>query len=194
MKSSSAVVACWFACFVVGCSSSGGKSVTLSDAQLRAHPSVVAYLQARGTPDSTNRPLTIRNDGRTEAELSHYLEALRLEYATTQANLANAETIADESMKNRPYRRQFVEMSPNGEWQVRTDESPLPRRYSPTHPLADETGFVLLTNVDTTSEQLELRRISDDYEMVRGVLMRLKPNRAIEPINAPESAQASLPR
>jgi flagellar basal-body rod protein FlgC len=170
----------------MGCSSSGGKSVALRDEQLRAYPNVAAYLQVRGTlpTDSTNRVLTIRKGGQTAGELSCYLDALRLQYATVQANIANADTLADESMNNRPYRRQFAVMRADGGFEVRLDETPLPRLYLPTHPLADKTGFVLMTNVDMATEQVELRRVVDDYEMVRSTLMRLEPGRTIGPLDA----------
>jgi flagellar basal body rod protein FlgC len=181
---STACTTCFFACLIAGCSSwHAGKSVSLSVEELRAHPRLAAFLQAQGTlPRNSTSAITIYNDDQTASKLSGYLDGLRLEYATINANIANAETIADEFMKNRPYRRRFVEMRSNGTFEILVDSSPLPRQYIPTHPLADKAGFVLLTNVDTAYERLDLRRVSDDYEMVRAMLMRIDPNQATRTI------------
>lgn len=89
-------------------------------------------------------------------------------------NIANADSILGENGQE-PYRRQmvFLEASPKtdgGVAQVRLDRvredfnTPFKRQYEPSHPLADEEGFIRKPNVDTTMESADLREAARSYE------------------------------
>jgi flagellar basal-body rod protein FlgC len=44
------------------------------------------------------------------------------------------------------------------------DPTPLPRRYDPGHPAADETGYVLESNVNALIEMTDMREAERSYE------------------------------
>lgn len=89
-------------------------------------------------------------------------------------NIANADSIIGENGFE-PYRRQmvFLQASPkagNGMAEVRLDRiredfnTPFKREYDPSHPLADEQGFIRKPNVDTTMESADLKEAARSYE------------------------------
>ena len=88
-------------------------------------------------------------------------------------NLANANSTAA-SPGDLPYRRKVIlfenvldqEM---GAEKVRVkkvdvDRSDFPRRYDPGHPSADADGYVLLPNVNTLNESMDMREAQRSYE------------------------------
>ena len=89
-------------------------------------------------------------------------------------NIANADSILGENGQD-PYRRQmvFLESVGNAETGVnqvklgRVEQdfnTPLKREYNPSHPLADEQGFIRKPNVDTTMESADMREAARSYE------------------------------
>ena len=89
-------------------------------------------------------------------------------------NIANADSIISENGQD-PYRRQmvFLESSAKGRDGVaevklaRIQEdfnTPFKREYEPSHPLADEQGFIRKPNVNTTMESADLREAARSYE------------------------------
>ncbi|MDX2237872.1 MAG: flagellar basal body rod protein FlgC [Hyphomonadaceae bacterium] len=87
-------------------------------------------------------------------------------------NVANANSIGD-NPNAEPYRRQIpvfqaTELE-SGAKGVRVtgaiaDRTEFRREYNPSHPAADETGYVRLPNVDTLVEMMDLRDASRAYE------------------------------
>ncbi|WP_029014505.1 flagellar basal body rod protein FlgC [Niveispirillum irakense] len=88
-------------------------------------------------------------------------------------NLANANSTAA-SPGDLPYRRKVIlfenvldqEM---GTEKVRVkkvdvDRSDFPRRYDPGHPSADADGYVLMPNVSTLNESMDMREAQRSYE------------------------------
>ena len=81
-------------------------------------------------------------------------------------NIANADTPG--------YRRKLVTFEeavrfgrPSGEVEaskVRLDQGELPRLYDPSHPLADEDGYYLGSNVDLVIEIADSREAGRSYE------------------------------
>lgn len=102
------------------------------------------------------------------------LMAQRTRLDTIAANIANATTTRDASGKVNPYRRRFVVFAPGQPndpakpgvrvADVRTDASPLPRRYDPGHADADAEGYVAYPNVDLSIEYVNALEASRAYE------------------------------
>lgn len=92
-------------------------------------------------------------------------------------NIANAKTTVTET--GEPYRRKQVVLQERplsfGDelkkasggvriTQVVENQSGFRSVYDPTHPQADENGYVLYPNVDTTEEMIDLMAASNAYE------------------------------
>lgn len=58
--------------------------------------------------------------------------------------------------------------------QVIEDETPAEPVYDPTHPLADEWGYVYESNVDIAAEQIDIKEASNMYEANLSVLEVIK--------------------
>jgi len=114
------------------------------------------------------------------------LTAQRLRMAVIAENIANAETTRTED--GEPYRRKRVIMEPrNSEFaemlarraggeergsvtggvrvtEIAEDESPFKLKYDPTHPDANEDGYVELPNVDITQEMVDMISAYRSYQ------------------------------
>lgn len=88
-------------------------------------------------------------------------------------NLANANTTA-ETPGDLPYRRKVVIFKNELDRALGTDtvraakidvdKSDFQRRYDPTHPSADAEGYVLLPNVNSIIESMDMREAQRSYE------------------------------
>ncbi|MBR3379583.1 MAG: flagellar basal body rod protein FlgC [Bacillus sp. (in: Bacteria)] len=115
------------------------------------------------------------------------LTAQRLRMDVISSNIANAETTRSQFVDGKfvPYRRQTVVMSESkGSFQdtlqqamgagsnpkgvkvakIKEDQSPFKLVYQPTHPDADENGYVQMPNVDMAKEQIDFIVASRSYE------------------------------
>lgn len=111
----------------------------------------------------------------------HALSAQRLRMDVITQNISNAETTRTED--GTPYRRQLVVFEEQKSFKnilgektrkenyegvtvakVIKDDSDLTPVYDPTHPDADENGYVMMPNVDKTKEMLDLMAASRSYE------------------------------
>ncbi|MBP3914468.1 flagellar basal body rod protein FlgC [Clostridium sp.] len=99
------------------------------------------------------------------------LSAERLRMDTITSNLANAETTRTED--GGPYVRKIAvfeeALEKNISKGVRAvgvveDESPLKSVYDPTHPDADEDGYVLMPNVNVLNEMADMIVATRSYE------------------------------
>lgn len=98
------------------------------------------------------------------------VQRTRLEVAVS--NLANAEST--HSTDGQPYRRREVLLESGasdrtGDFGVRVsaiveDESPFPERFEPSHPDADENGFVKMPNVDVPEEMVDMLGAARAYQ------------------------------
>ena len=121
----------------------------MSSPRLALALSVLAIVGCRRPPDAYERYLVRR------------VQVIR-------QNLVNADTIADASFRNVPYRRRVIEWDATAGRAVESeDTSPFPRLYDPGHPLADRNGLVLWTNVDWTWEQYLLVEAKRDLRAAR---------------------------
>lgn len=94
-------------------------------------------------------------------------------------NLANAETTGKTS-KEDPYRRQMAifknELNrADGTKEVQvdkitTDKAPFILKYDPSHPAADEKGYVKMPNVNPLLEMMDMREAQRSYEANLGVI------------------------
>lgn len=104
--------------------------------------------------------------------------AQRARIDTIAANLANRDAVADANGNYNPFRRKIALLMP-GDPSARTpegrelgahvaqivsDQAPLRKVYDPSHPFADETGYVDMPNVDPVIEQINLIEASRAYE------------------------------
>ena len=106
-------------------------------------------------------------------------------------NVANANSTSDVPGRD-PYQRRmpvFREMvdretGAHGVQVVRTaqDQSDFPVEYDPTHPAADENGFVKLPNVQTLIEMADIREAQRTYEANLNIIegSRAMINRALD--------------
>ncbi len=88
-------------------------------------------------------------------------------------NLANANTTA-ETPGDLPYRRKVVTFQNALDRQldvdtvrvakIDVDKKDFERRYDPSHPSADADGYVLLPNVSSVVEALDMREAQRSYE------------------------------
>jgi flagellar basal-body rod protein FlgC len=117
------------------------------------------------------------------------LTAQRLRMDVISSNVANAETTRGKYVNGEwvPYRRKMVIMEPkaasfnsvlhkamgintaqadNGVkvTQIAEDRTPFKRVYSPSHPDADQEGYVHLPNVDLLKEMVDMVSASRSYE------------------------------
>lgn len=117
------------------------------------------------------------------------LTANRLRMDVVSSNIANANTTRAELVNGEwvPYRRKTVELSQNGVspfeqrlqsamnggstkvsgvsvTKIDEDETPYQLTYDPTHPDADENGYVSLPNVDPIKEMVDLMSATRSYE------------------------------
>lgn len=117
------------------------------------------------------------------------LTANRLRMDVVSANIANAETTRARMVDGEwtPYRRKTVELTQSGvspfEQKLQTmmgngnnaisgvsvsrikeDNGPLTLNYDPSHPDADDNGYVQLPNVDPIKEMVDLMSATRSYE------------------------------
>lgn len=116
------------------------------------------------------------------------LTAQRLRMDVIASNIANSDVTRARFVDGRwePYRRKMVVMEPvnvennfknalnralNQETgqgvkvtRIVNDRSPYKRVYDPTHPDADENGYVLLPNVDILKEMVDMIAATRSYE------------------------------
>ena len=102
-------------------------------------------------------------------------ERTRIEVAVS--NIANADSTRGPDGK--PYRRRDVVLAADHAFDaalgqagvsgvkvaaVIEDQSPFKRRYDPSHPDADQDGFVAMPNVDTPEEMINMMTASRAYQ------------------------------
>jgi len=104
------------------------------------------------------------------------MSAQRLRVEIVSTNIANAETTRTET--GEPYRRkvpvfaEYLKRSMDGKIEsagvkvVRIEEDPSPFRlvYDPTHPDADENGYVRMPNVNIVREMVDLINAQRAYD------------------------------
>ncbi|GAC92053.1 flagellar basal body rod protein FlgC [Anoxybacillus flavithermus NBRC 109594] len=116
------------------------------------------------------------------------------------ANMANVDTTRAKMVdgKWQPYRRKMVVMQPNESFssflnkamnersaggvkvtKIVEDQTPFKLVYDPSHPDADENGYVQLPNVDPLKEMVDLMSATRSYEAnvtvlnaTKGMLMK----------------------
>ena len=103
-------------------------------------------------------------------------------------NLANQDTTGSDP-KTGPYRRKTVTFANTMDHAlganvvsvktIGTDRTELPRRYDPSHPAADQTGYVRTPNVNPFVEMMDMRDAQRTYnanlsvmQVARGMLSR----------------------
>ncbi|MED1917385.1 flagellar basal body rod protein FlgC [Bacillus thuringiensis] len=119
------------------------------------------------------------------------LTANRLRLDTIASNIANAETTRANFVDGawQPYRRKMVELSPRTNetfdnflqaavgtvsgsrggqgvkvTAIQDDNTPFKRVYDPSHPDADQDGYLLMPNVDPMKEMVDMISASRSYE------------------------------
>lgn len=116
------------------------------------------------------------------------LTAQRFRMDVISSNIANADSTRARMVNGKwvPYQRKLVTIEPNqptfdqalrnaqsgtptaGEGvkvtRVTEDTSPFKQVYNPTHPDADENGFVMMPNVDVLKEMVDMISATRSYE------------------------------
>lgn len=100
------------------------------------------------------------------------LSAERLRMDVIANNVSNVNTTRTEN--GEPYRRKIAlfqesldsELNPKGVKAVKIvdDKSPLRAKYEPTHPDANEEGYVMMPNVNVLNEMADMISASRSYE------------------------------
>ena len=115
------------------------------------------------------RPATARNPAMSVAASALHAQQSRMRVIAE--NIANANSTAPVAGGD-PYRRQmpvFQARNLNGSTgvvlaDVRPDQSDFKLEYDPSHPAADEQGYVRRPNVDTLVEAMDMREAQRAYE------------------------------
>ena len=94
-------------------------------------------------------------------------------------NMANSETIPDQVGVD-PYRRKVVSfknvldretgVNKVEVKEIRRDPSEFRLKYDPTHPAADEKGYIKLPNVNSLIETMDMREAQRSYEANLGAI------------------------
>lgn len=94
-------------------------------------------------------------------------------------NMANAETTAKEAGGD-PYRRQMVtfknmvnrrtDMNEVKVDKIIGDQSDFRMKHDPSHPAADENGYIKLPNVNSLVEMMDMREAQRSYEANLGII------------------------
>jgi flagellar basal-body rod protein FlgC len=116
------------------------------------------------------------------------LTAQRLRMDVISSNIANADTTRTKLVNGKwvPYSRKIVTMEPKGSsspfakildtnmrdstgegvkvTKIFDDTAPFKQVYNPSHPDADENGFVLMPNVDILKEMVDMISATRSYE------------------------------
>lgn len=115
------------------------------------------------------------------------LTAQRLRMDVISSNIANADTTRGKFVNGKwiPYQRKVIVMEPQSQksfsdvfqstandaagegvkvTKIFADKAPFKQVYQPTHPDADENGFVLLPNVDVLKEMVDMISATRSYE------------------------------
>lgn len=118
---------------------------------------------------------------------SSALTAQRLRMDVIASNIANADTTRGRLVNGKwePYQRKLVVMEPKSNQsfanvfnskldqyvadgvkisRITGDQAPFKKVYNPTHPDSDETGFVLMPNVDIMKEMVDMISATRSYE------------------------------
>lgn len=101
------------------------------------------------------------------------LRAQTVRIRMSAENLANADTTAstpggDPYRRKAPVFRAYFDREMGAQTVkvtgAREDKSPFPEKYDPTHPAADERGYVKTSNVSALIEMADLREAQRAYE------------------------------
>jgi len=115
------------------------------------------------------------------------LTAQRMRMDVISSNIANAETTRGSFVNGKfePYKRKLVVLEPTGQSfsnilagemgrkgsnqgvkvsRIQEDQTPNKLVYNPTHPDADENGYVHMPNVDVAKEMVDMIAASRAYE------------------------------
>ncbi len=102
------------------------------------------------------------------------LVAHRTRLEIISANIANAQSLANERGEYDPYRRRFAILTAGDPAtgselgvHIRTiekDDGPLEMKYEPNHKFANEEGYVGYPNVSTVIEQMNAMEASRAYD------------------------------
>src|SRR5689334_4558944 len=110
---------------------------------------------------------------------SHGMKAQATRLRVISENLANADSTAEKPGME-PYRRKLVtfrnqldralEADTVKVRKITNDQSKLQSKYDPTHPRADEKGYVLVPNVNPLVEMMDMREAQRSYEANMNVI------------------------
>lgn len=103
------------------------------------------------------------------------LVANRIRMETVAANVANANSITDDSGQNNPFQRRIALLAAGDPstgssrgvhvQEITLDPAPFQLKHDPSHPLADpETGYYKTPNIDPIYEQVNALEIARAYE------------------------------
>ena len=98
-------------------------------------------------------------------------------------NIANADSLAQEPGRD-PYRRKIVTFKNELDRsigvrtvaidKIKTDNSEFEKRFDPNHPAADADGYVLIPNVNTLIEMMDMKEAQRSYEANLNVIKSSK--------------------
>jgi flagellar basal-body rod protein FlgC len=120
------------------------------------------------------------DDLKSSAQIASYgMKAQATRLRVISENLANADSTSEIPGKE-PYRRKLVTFRNQLDRQLEadtvkvnkiiTDRSKLRSKYDPTHPAADEKGYVLQPNVNPLVEMMDMREAQRSYEANMNVI------------------------
>ena len=173
------LVLCGISGFLTGCGSQPKTFRLPCDSAECAE--LAAFLKQRGVEA---RPLTstlldVPATAESRRELRNYLPLLIAKLRIIENNIVNAETIDDSNGANIPFRRKVATVAPSGQISVDEDLSPFPMKFQPEHPMADQQGYVRLSNVIVQLERAYQLSVQREYSVISKMIGDIRADKDI---------------
>ena len=142
----------------------------------RCHQQQLTFFRAHGAHvRATQHGMRLEADRGGVQALAGWCAHLQMARDLAIQNLANCNT--NKTADGTPYRRQFLEVTPDGESLVRTDCSDYNWVYDPCNPNAeqdgDHKGYVAMPNIRQESERAHLQQLNEELPRYRQALEEL---------------------
>lgn len=133
----------------------------------------LTFLRAHGAQvRPTQHGLRIAANRGGVRALAGWCAHLQMSRDVVSQNLANCRT--SKTADGTPYRRHFVEVSPEGESVVKEDQGDLNWVYDPANPNSmqdgEHQGYVPMPNVNETAERSHLQQLNEELPRYRQAL------------------------
>jgi hypothetical protein len=156
------LVACLFLVFLSGCAQTN--AFTFVKVRLHTEEAEVVrdYLLKRKIRIGSMEEgvFEIYNSQETRATLRELLNILSNRITVIVGNVVNAKTTLSDHQTREPYRRKILIIDEKGQPKINEDTAEYPVVYDPSHPHAEENGYVKMPNVNVYAERVDLQLVA----------------------------------